>query len=605
MQRERLKILILLMSVLWLRAWSRNIAVGAEPSYTIAFASFGPLNTDLFTADADGRNPQPLVPHADTDYNAAFSHDGRWIVFTSHRNGSADIYRVHPDGTGLERLTDDPAFDDQGALSPDGHQLVFVSNRGGHANLWLLDLATRKARQSTKHDNGDFRPCWSPDGHWIAFSSDRDSKQPKAQGGFATLHSTEIYLIRPDGSGLRRITKAHAFAGSPTWSPDGKRLVFYETDLKEVNNIVTVRRLRGTTQISTAEIETGERRALTSGTGEKWSPRWLARDRIAFVSGGPKGGIEFTNRPAGARGEFGSPSWSADGRRMVFHREVDHNWPPLRNCHSRDPQFRLLRTGVFPSFSPSGDRLVCNDQPGAIHHNSLLVMNADGAQRSVLFHDRGKSAVAPAWSPQGDKIAFGLGGFFPTLLGQASADIAVISSDGSGLKLLTSGSGNHGFPSWSPDGRRIVDRSSDGKTSRLFILDIETREAKTLNTGSSRDNFPAWSPAGDLIAFTGYRDGNYDIYTIKPDSTGLRRLTHAPGNDAHCAWSPDAKWIAFASARGGFNDEATLHPYNGQPYGHIHVIRADGSDMRQLTDGQFEDATPVFVPFREVKSGSR
>ena len=66
------------------------MAAGAEPSYTLAFASFGPLNTDLFTADADGRSPQPLVPHADNDYNASFSHDGRWIVFTSHPNGSAD-----------------------------------------------------------------------------------------------------------------------------------------------------------------------------------------------------------------------------------------------------------------------------------------------------------------------------------------------------------------------------------------------------------------------------------------------------------------------------------------------------------------------------------
>jgi hypothetical protein len=89
MQRQRLKILLVLMSVLWLSAWSRNIAAGAEPSYTIAFASFEPLNMDLFTDDADGRNTQPLVPHADNDYNASFSHDGRRIVFTSHRNASA------------------------------------------------------------------------------------------------------------------------------------------------------------------------------------------------------------------------------------------------------------------------------------------------------------------------------------------------------------------------------------------------------------------------------------------------------------------------------------------------------------------------------------
>lgn len=82
-------------------------------------------------------------------------------------------------------------------------------------------------------------------------------------------------------------------------------------------------------------------------------------------------------------------------------------------------------------------------------------------------------------------------------------------------------------------------------------------------------------------------------------------MTHAPGNDAHCAWSPDGKWLAFASARGGFNDEAALHPHNGQPYGHIYVMRADGSDVRQLTDGQFEEGTPTFVPLRKAGSRSR
>jgi hypothetical protein len=90
MQRQRLKILLVLMSVLWLRARSRNIAAGAEPSYTFTFANFGPPNTDLFTADADGRNPRPLMPHADNDDHASFSHHGRWIVFTSHPNGSTD-----------------------------------------------------------------------------------------------------------------------------------------------------------------------------------------------------------------------------------------------------------------------------------------------------------------------------------------------------------------------------------------------------------------------------------------------------------------------------------------------------------------------------------
>ena len=74
-----------------------------ESKYTIAFASFAPLNTDIFVADADGSNSRPLLSHLDQDYNASFSRDGKWIVFTSERNGSADIYRVHPDGSGRSR----------------------------------------------------------------------------------------------------------------------------------------------------------------------------------------------------------------------------------------------------------------------------------------------------------------------------------------------------------------------------------------------------------------------------------------------------------------------------------------------------------------------
>ncbi len=110
MGRSRLGLLLALLTGLIPGFGIRCAVAETEPSYTIAFASFGPQNTDIFVADADGKNPKPLVPHAENDYNASFSADGKWIVFTSHRNGSADIYRVHPDGSGLERLTDDPAF---------------------------------------------------------------------------------------------------------------------------------------------------------------------------------------------------------------------------------------------------------------------------------------------------------------------------------------------------------------------------------------------------------------------------------------------------------------------------------------------------------------
>ncbi len=116
-----------------------------------------------------------------------------------------------------------------------------------------------------------------------------------------------------------------------------------------------------------------------------------------------------------------------------------------------------------------------------------------------------------------------------------------------------------------------------------------------------QDNFPSWSPAGDFIAFTSYRDGDYEIYSIKPDGTDLKRLTNSPGNEGHNAVSPDGKWIAFTSAREGYKDEAALHPHNPQAYGDLYIMRADGTDVRIITDDPYEEGTPAWFTITSKK----
>jgi Tol biopolymer transport system component len=565
----------------------------AKHTYRLAFANFGPLNTDIFIADGDGKNAKALLPETGLDYNASFSSDGTWVVFTSDRNGSSDIYRVHPDGNGLEQLTNDPSFDDQAVFSPDGEEIAFVSSRNGQADIYVLDIATKKINNITNHPAGDFRPAWSPDGKWVAFSTDRDSKKPMPV--FTIWQSTEIYTVGVDGTGLKRRTKLDAYAGSPYWSPDGKQIVFYEAALQQVRNMNTVLTTNATTQLSVINISDNSIQTITKDSGEKIYPRWFTDNSMAYVTRGENPGILFTNGKARLIGEFENPSWSADGKRMLFHREINSDWPPYHKLFSRDSQFQLIRSGVFPSFSPSGKYLICNDKTAGIHHNKIMLMNSAGTNRSILFGDSVKSALAPVWSPMGDKIAFGFGRFFQSLQGPAIGDIAIIDKDGSHLKVLTDGRGNYGFPSWSPDGQKIVFRAATDSIKGLQIIDVQTGKITPLTNGS-QDNFPSWSPNGDLIAFTSKRESNYDIYIIKPDGSGLKRLTSDPGNDAHNVWSPDGKWIAFSSGKTGFKDESALHPRNPQPYGEICVIRADGSDFRVLTDNQYEEATPAWMP---------
>ena len=272
---------------------TRSVAHSPEPIYHLAFANFGPLNDDIFIADADGNHARPLLPNPANDYNASFSHDGKWIVFTSERNGSADIYRVHPDGSGLEQLTDDPSFDDQAAFSPDGKKIAFVSSRNKQADIYILEIATKKITNITNHPAGDFRPSWSPDGEWIAFSTDRDSKRPMPVFTFGILLKSIPFVLMDQR--LKRRTQLDTYAGSPCWSPDGKQILFYEAALQQVRNMNTVMKVNATTQLSVINVSDNTKQTITKDTGEKIYPRWFADGSMAYVTWGETPGIVFTN----------------------------------------------------------------------------------------------------------------------------------------------------------------------------------------------------------------------------------------------------------------------------------------------------------------------
>ena len=566
--------------------------------YTIAYGSLGPLDTDIYVADGDGANARPLLPHPSLDYNASFSAGGGWVIFTSERNGSADIYRARVDGSELTRLTDDPAFDDQAALSPDGRSLAFVSSRPGNADVFVLDLDTESLRNLTRHPGGDFRPAWSPDGEWLAFSSDRDSPMPRVN--FGVGHTTDIYIVRRDGTGLRRLTDGQGIVGTPAFSRDGATILYYHAPVSELVALITPGppgAPGGRTQVVTQAVDDGDVRTLTDGPGAKLFPRWVGGDRVAYFDRSGDGRLKFTDGRGELAGEYQNPVWSADGGLLLYHRRVAAAWPPFVRAHSRAAGFAAIRTGLFPSYSPDGERLAVNTGRMGIAHNSILIANADGSNATLLFDDPERSALAPSWSPRSDRIAFGLGAFFPMVLGAAVADIAVLDTASGDLTVLTDGNANLGFPSFSPDGQRLVYRAWDESGSALMLLDLRTRESAPLLTDFGRVNFPSWSPAGDLVQFTSDRGGdqNYDIYTIDVTTRRTRRLTEHPGVDGHASWSPDGEWLAFSSTRQGFKDEAVLHWGNPQSSGEIYVMRADGSELSLVTDNQFEDATTAWV----------
>ena len=159
----------------------------------------------------------------------------------------------------------------------------------------------------------------------------------------------------------------------------------------------------------------------------------------------------------------------------------------------------------------------------------------------------------------------------------------MVRRDGTSLTTLTEGSPNAGFPSWSPDGTRVVYRVWGGEVQGLRIMNLADRSVQVLTT--DYDNLPQWSPDGTRILFTRRHSGfNFDIFTIRPDGSDPQHLTTSPANDAHAVWTDDGQHVMWNSGMYGWKEEAALYDKTFQPYGQIFIMKADGTGLRQLTD---------------------
>jgi TolB protein len=192
----------------------------------------------------------------------AFDRDASRIAFV--RDG--DVWVIDADGAGLTQVTRTASAEESPDWGPDG-TLVYSSRRGSAFELWL-QRPGGKARRLTRAAEPwweDRSPSWSPDGSSIAFASNRP--------GF---FNQELYLIRPDGTGLRRLTRTPGSDtvlgddGMPSWRPDGKGLVFVSNRDRNL-------------ELYGLDLATGRATRLTRTVVEELLPRVTRDGRYVFV----------------------------------------------------------------------------------------------------------------------------------------------------------------------------------------------------------------------------------------------------------------------------------------------------------------------------------
>jgi Tol biopolymer transport system component len=603
-----------------------------------------PSGSQLWTANADGSNATRLMANqsAPFDYHPSWSQDGKWITFTSERraDGQSDLYRVRPDGTGLETLVSTDSFEDMGSLSPDGSKLAYVSTAINYTtNIFIKNLSTGATLNVTGSDEtvGSFvrphsfyRPVWSPDGKWLAFSSDTNTEWTGHSDGTGWEHtqSLSLYVIRPDGSDFRKVIgQADYCLGSPQWSADGTRLVYYNITTEATYNSHGTSNLQETVASQIFSVDVASGLDVTQHTFDdslKVSGHFIgnSNSNVGYlVKAGVNSGVNYTTTDGihqYINSTLRNPSWSPDGTRVVYEVYEWEQRQAEKSLFSWDSEWEYRFMDVFPQFNNATKRLATTEKQLGNSSSSIVLTDADytGLVRAFDVYDLNSTAAEtamyaaglagafqPTWAPDGSQLAVGYGTWFFDRVLYPGTLYLFDANDTGTYQNLTDGTLNAGFPSFSPDGTKLVYRLWDWNNGPLglHVMDLATGTTSRITKGW--DNTPGWSPDGELIVFTrqtNWTSGNsweadrFDICTVKPDGTDLKVLTDSEANDAHAVWSPDGR-ILYSSGMYGFRDESALYDNTFQPYGQIIVMNADGSNKTMLTDSMWEDSMPMYV----------
>lgn len=418
--------------------------------------------------------------------------------------------------------------------------IAFASNRNPllFGEVFAVDIRTGRRSNVSRNWATEVMPVRSPTGRTVA-----------------TVGEDGVYVMGLDGRRRRRVARiagdARSLAGQLAWSPDGRRLAYV-----------------------------------------------LAREgaglRIFVVAA--KGGAPSS---AGRCASSGSNcfAWAPDGKRLaVLRNDRDLYVVGVGTGRAR----RIARNALYPAWSPNGQWI-------AYSSRALVLVRPSGRSRRRLSALHGPVA----WSPDSAAIAVNSGG-----------NVYRVSARGKKPRRRLGSADSESGLIWSPDGRWIAVIGSGRDPNRFFeLLSTTGHRRKRLRSASGAvvASSPSWSPDGTRLYYGVELDDEYapyGVYTARADGTGFRRLT----SGVQPRWSPDGMRIAFVcgssysslcvisrtgAARrrviggvdgGGLSwspDGTALAFVHG---GNVHVVSADGTGLRPVTQTPGTDRDSAFDP---------
>ncbi len=456
---------------------------------------------------------------------------------------AGDLWTVNRQGGAAVRLTSGAGIENLPVFSPDGETVAFTGEYDGNIDVYTMPAVGGVPKRITYHPGADYAAGWTPDGQRILFRATRQSFSRYSQ----------LFSVSKDGGLAEALPLPMAFSGG--YSPDGRRVVYAPLDGGQFGRTperwVAWRRYRGgdASYLWIANLADLSTEKIPRTDSNDINPMWIG-DKIYFLSdrNGPmtlfrydpatkavtelikNAGPDIRSASAGPGaivyeqfGQIGIYDLGSGKTRTVpieIEADLSEVRPRVQNIEKEAHEGRISPTGVRAVFEAHGEVLTVPAEKGEIRN---------------LTRTPGVMERTPAWSPDGQSIAY-----FSDESGEYALHVKPQSGEGEGKKIPLAGKSAFYFaPHWSPDSKQIA--FNDNQLN-LWRADIASGQVTKIDT----DYF---YPYGEM--------------------------------ERDIAWSSDSKWIAYAKFLPN-----RLHA--------IELYSLDNGQSTQVTDGLSDARYPAF-----------
>jgi serine/threonine-protein kinase len=458
------------------------------------------------------------------------------------------------------------------AISPDGKYFVYLAFSSGTQKLFLRPIDRFTAQPMTGTD-GATDPFFSPDGQWVAFYADGRVKKVSIFGGspqevcttpgfmrggwwtsdkfiwFGQLNSV-LYRVPSDGGTPVEVTVMDSAHGEishrfPQLLPDGKTIIF----TVKYNNITTF----DDAVIFAENIITHERKTLVRGGSYA---RYVPTGHLLYARGSSIYAIPFDPVAGDVKG---TPLPVEEGGML--------------NPLSGDANYGVSNSGTLV-YAPLGAFSGLDA--------SLVWIDRQGNRTALL--DTSRAYGEGSLSPDGQKLAM--------TIRAANDDIWIYQLNRGTLTRITFGGGNSGYPTWTPDGKRVVYISERGRSVKMFSKPWDGSGSEEMIGESLNLDALSWesvSPDGKLIACA---QGG-DIWMIPLDKKP-EKFVASPATESNPSFSPDGRWLSYISNESGQNEVYVVPVPRGE--GKYQISTKGAWQSRWQPDGK----TLLYLSGRQV-----